>query len=115
MTAIARHYLRAAWTSLMRSRAYSLINLAGLALGLAASLILAAFALLTGSAQAVLPGRLGAPGRYRRRSRAESRAAAERMWRGRVRYARCDVAMLYRGRAHAGETRNPLPSPTAMS
>jgi predicted transcriptional regulator len=27
------------------------------------------------------------PGRYRRRSQAESRAAAERMWRGRIRYA----------------------------
>lgn len=36
----ARHYLRAGWSSLVRSKAYSLLNLAGLSLGLAASLIL---------------------------------------------------------------------------
>ena len=35
-----RHYLRAGWASLARSKAYSLINLAGLSLGLAASLII---------------------------------------------------------------------------
>jgi putative ABC transport system permease protein len=35
-----RHYLKAGWASLARSKAYSLINLAGLSLGLAASLIL---------------------------------------------------------------------------
>ncbi|HWT12668.1 MAG TPA: FtsX-like permease family protein [Allosphingosinicella sp.] len=35
-----RHYLRSGWASLARSRAYSLINLVGLSLGLAASLII---------------------------------------------------------------------------
>ena len=35
-----RHYLRAGWASLARSKAYSLINLIGLSLGLAASLII---------------------------------------------------------------------------
>src|SRR5688500_1156796 len=35
-----RHYLRAGWLSLARSKAYSLINLVGLSLGLAASLII---------------------------------------------------------------------------
>ena len=40
MTALAGHYLKVAWASLARSKAYSLINLAGLALGLAASLII---------------------------------------------------------------------------
>jgi putative ABC transport system permease protein len=35
-----RHYLKAGWASLARSKAYSLINLIGLSLGLAASLII---------------------------------------------------------------------------
>ena len=35
-----RHYLNAGWASLARSKVYSLINLIGLALGLAASLII---------------------------------------------------------------------------
>jgi putative ABC transport system permease protein len=40
MAEMWRHYLKTGWASLVRSKAYSLINLAGLALGLAASLIL---------------------------------------------------------------------------
>ena len=35
-----RHYLKASWASLARSKVYSLINLVGLSLGLAASLII---------------------------------------------------------------------------
>ena len=40
MTELGRHYLKMGWSSLVRSKAYSLINLAGLSLGLAASLII---------------------------------------------------------------------------
>ena len=35
-----RHYLKTGWASLLRSRTYSLINLTGLSLGLAASLLI---------------------------------------------------------------------------